>query len=67
LEAIHERFHQRPHNPRAIGEQGKNRRIALWSSILIVMALTTATFVALDSSLTPEQRIALSSGSGAFP
>jgi hypothetical protein len=47
--------------------KGKNRRIGLWSSIFIVMALTTLTFVALDSSLTPEQRIALSSGSGAFP
>jgi len=47
--------------------KGQNRRVALWSSILIVMALTTVAFVALDSSLTPEQRIALSSGSGAFP
>jgi len=45
----------------------QNRRIALWCSILIVMALTTVAFVALDASLTPEQRVALSSGSGAFP
>jgi hypothetical protein len=47
--------------------KGQNRRIALWSSILIVMALTTVAFVAVDASLTPEQRVALSSGSGAFP
>ena len=47
--------------------KGQNRRIALWSSILIVMALTTVAFVALDASLTPEQRVALASGSGAFP
>jgi hypothetical protein len=47
--------------------KGQNRRIALWSSILIVMALTTVPFVALDASLTPEQRVELSSGSGAFP
>jgi hypothetical protein len=47
--------------------KGQNRRIALWCSILIVMALTTVAFVALDASLTPEQRVALSSGSGAFP
>ena len=45
----------------------RNRRIALWSSILIVMTLTTIAFVTLDASLTPEQRIALYSGSGAFP
>jgi len=44
-----------------------NRRITLWSSILIVMTLTTIAFVALDVSLTPEQRVALYSGSGAFP
>jgi hypothetical protein len=44
-----------------------NRRIALWSSILVVMTLTTIGFVALDASLTPEQRVALYSGSGAFP
>ena len=47
--------------------KGENRRIALWSSILIVMTLTTIAFVTLDASLTPEQRIALYSGSGAFP
>jgi hypothetical protein len=44
-----------------------NRRIALWSSIVIVLTLTTIGFVALDSSLTPAQRVALHSGSGAFP
>jgi len=47
--------------------KGQNRRIALWSSILIAMTLTTIAFVALDASLTPEQRVALYSGSGAFP
>ena len=47
--------------------KGQNRRIALWSSILIAMSLTTIAFVALDASLTPEQRVALYSGSGAFP
>ena len=47
--------------------KGENRRIALWASILIVMTLTTIAFVALDASLTPEQRIALYSGSGTFP
>ncbi len=47
--------------------KGQNRRIALWSSIVIVLTLTTIAFVALDSSLTPEQRVALYSGSGAFP
>jgi hypothetical protein len=45
----------------------EDRRIALWSSILIVMILTTIAFVALDASLTPEQRIALYSASGAVP
>ena len=39
--------------------QGENRRTALWSSILIVITLATIAFVALDTSLTPEQRIAL--------
>jgi len=47
--------------------KGENRRGALWSSILIVMTLTTTALVALDASLTPEQHIALYSGSGAFP
>jgi hypothetical protein len=44
-----------------------NRRVAIWSSIVIALTLTTFGFVALDSSLTPEQRVALYSGSGAFP
>ena len=47
--------------------KGQNRRIAFWSSIVIVLTLTTIAFVALDASLTPEQRVALYSGSGAFP
>jgi hypothetical protein len=45
----------------------EKRRIALWSSILILMTLATIAFVVLDASLTPEQRIALYSGSGMFP
>jgi hypothetical protein len=51
---------------RPVSKEG-NRRIALWSSILIVVTLATIAFVALDASLTPEQRVALYSGSGAFP
>jgi hypothetical protein len=47
--------------------QKEIRRIALWSSIVIVLTLTTIAFVALDASLTPEQRVAFYSGSGAFP
>jgi hypothetical protein len=44
-------------------------RIALWSSILIVVVLATIAFVTLVSaaSLTPEQRVALYSQSGTFP
>jgi predicted nuclease with RNAse H fold len=45
--------------------KGQNRRIALWSSIVIVLTLTTIAVVALDAPLTPEQRIALYSGT--FP
>jgi hypothetical protein len=50
-------------------DKEENRRIALRSSILIVMTLATIAFVALisDASLTPEQRIALYSQSGTFP
>jgi type IV secretory pathway component VirB8 len=47
----------------------EKRRIALWSSILIVTMLATIAFVTLISaaSLTPEQRMALYSQSGTFP
>jgi len=48
-------------------KEQNNRQIALWSSLVIVLTLTTMAFVALDSSLTPAQRVAMYSGSGAFP
>jgi hypothetical protein len=53
---------------RSVGKDEK-RRIALWSSILIVTMLATIAFVTLISaaSLTPEQRMALYSQSGTFP